>query len=45
MSENTIDPAEVPEDADELEPDDAEGMRKDQDDDERDRVLIDEEDQ
>ena len=47
-SELTIDPAEVPEDAEGVEPDDAEGLRKTQEDDERaerDRVLTDEEDQ
>ena len=52
MSENTLDPAEVPADAEGLEPDDAEGLRREQestDDEEaqaeRDRVLTDEEDQ
>jgi len=49
MGEPTIDPAEVPEDPEGLEPDDSEGLRKGQDDDEarreRDRVLTDEEDQ
>jgi hypothetical protein len=45
MSENTIDPAQAPEDADELEPGDAEGMRDDQERDQRDRELTDEEDQ
>jgi hypothetical protein len=48
MGEPTIDPAEVPEDAEGLEPDGAEGLRKSQEDEERaerDRVLTDEEDQ
>ena len=48
MNETTLDPAEVPQDAEALEPDDAEGLRRSQEDQEReqrDRELIDEEDQ